>query len=91
MKKALFLLYVICFASFCGKAQNESGTTLIETYQNLMQSGQYDEARLYMAMFFAAHELNDHGSFVIGVCKGSEKLIKGNVAEDKYLCVYGVD
>ena len=68
---------------------NES--TLEDLAKKYYNYGEYDEARLYMAMFFAAHELNDHGSFVIGVCKGSEKLIKGNVAEDKYLCVYGVD
>ena len=51
----------------------------------------YEEAKLYMALFFAAHELNDQGSFVVGVRKGTDKVIKGNVAEDGFLCVYGVD
>ena len=66
-------------------------TTLEDLAKKYYNYGEYDEARLYMAMFFAAHELNGNGAFVIGVCKDGEKVIKGNVAEDNYLCVYGVE
>ncbi|MBP5609110.1 MAG: hypothetical protein J6X66_12710 [Lachnospiraceae bacterium] len=53
--------------------------------------GDYEEAKLSMALFLAAHELNDRGSFVVGVRKGTDKVIKGNVSEDTFLCVYGVE
>ncbi len=67
---------------------NES--TLEDLAKKYYNYGDYEEAKLHMALFFAAHELNDQGSFVIGVCKGGEKVIKGNAAEDNFLCVYGV-
>ena len=53
--------------------------------------GDYEEAKLSMALFLAAHELNDRGSFVVGVRKGTDKVIKGNVSEETFLCVYGVE
>ncbi len=72
--------------------QRYSGESTIEDLAKWYYN--YDdinEARMHMALYFAAHELNDRGSFVVGVRKGSERVIKGNVSEDMYLCVYGVE
>ncbi len=84
MKKALFLLYVICFASFCGKAQNESGTTLIETYQNLMQSGKYEEARLLLKSNKPLFDAEDDG-------EDTYRILSGVTAVLSYLKTQSMD
>ena len=53
--------------------------------------GDYEEAKMYMALFFAAHELNNEGSFAVGVCKNNNRVLKGGVSEESFLCVYGVE
>ncbi len=52
---------------------------------------EYEEAKLFMSMYFAAHELNENACFIVGVRKGDQKLLKGNIAEERFLCVYSVE
>ena len=51
--------------------------------------GDYEDAKLYEALHFGACSLTDDDCFVIGVCRGDE-LLKGNNAEESFLCVYNV-
>ncbi|MBR6257574.1 MAG: hypothetical protein IKR23_09365 [Lachnospiraceae bacterium] len=64
--------------------------TIEDLARKLYNYQDYEEAKLHMALYFAAHELSDQGSFAVGVCKNGNKVIKGGVSEESFLCVYGV-
>ena len=65
--------------------------TIEDLARKLYNYQDYEEAKLHMALYFAAHELSNEGSFAVGVCKNGNKVIKGGVSEESFLCVYGVN
>ena len=53
--------------------------------------GDLREARMYVALFMAAHELNNQDSFAVGVYQGKDRVSRGTYPETVYQCLYSVN